>query len=336
MQVGVLGINHKSSELSLREKVAAACRRCLERLSCSTVLLSTCNRTEVYFSSACLPDTHSEILTELRRYVDAPFEHTLYSYFGGACFTHLALVTAGLDSAIIAESEIQRQVKTAYALASLSQQLPSVLHFLFQKSLKIGKAVRTALSCTQGGGTLEGAVYQACRHVLEKNPEGTVLFLGHSEINRRILDYLSRKGSLHFWLCTRAVHAAQELTLRYGVRVFGWDQLSSWPLAHLLICGTNHSQLVIVPAHLAAHRQTHTQLIIDLSVPRTVDPALARHPQISLLNIEELGSLVENKRTRHASELQQAEASIRAAVAQQVRLYEKRQRGRAWCAFHCA
>jgi len=139
MRIAVLGINHKSSDLELREQLARVVQRSLlgespiaEKLG--LVVLSTCNRTEIYFSQEDLAAAHTELLAHLRSEIPVPFEHKLYSYFGADCFTHLALVTAGLDSLIPCETEIQRQVKMAYAHGCLYRKLPSAVHFLFQKS----------------------------------------------------------------------------------------------------------------------------------------------------------------------------------------------------------
>ena len=119
MRIGVLGINHKSSELPVREMLARAClckfakqAEIAQELYC--VVLSTCNRTEIYFSADDLAVAHTLILSCLREEVPEPFEHKLYTYFGFDCFLHLAMVTSGLDSVILGESEIQRQVKIAY------------------------------------------------------------------------------------------------------------------------------------------------------------------------------------------------------------------------------
>ena len=113
-------------------------------------MLSTCHRTEIYFSALNLAEAHSEILQVLRREIALAFEHELYSYFGFDCFLHLGYVVSGLDSVIIAESEIQRQVKVAYEEVQWYYPLPSCLHFLFQKSLKIGKEKRGNILLSQG------------------------------------------------------------------------------------------------------------------------------------------------------------------------------------------
>ena len=111
MRVGVVGINHKLADLQLREMLAKACQKQFHPSNLfhgkhAFCLLSTCNRTEVYFSSEDLADTHSYLLNVLRSEVRVPFEHKLYSYFGYDCLSQAVRVTAGLDSAIIGETEI--------------------------------------------------------------------------------------------------------------------------------------------------------------------------------------------------------------------------------------
>src|SRR5262249_51645888 len=123
MRIGVVGINHKLADLKLRETLAKACQRRFgpgqsTHGSHTFILLSTCNRTEVYFSSEDLAQSHSYFLSILNQEVDEDFDQKLYSYFGKDCFLHLSRVTSGLDSAIVAETEIQGQVKSAYENAN--------------------------------------------------------------------------------------------------------------------------------------------------------------------------------------------------------------------------
>ena len=194
MHIGVLGINHKSAEIWTRELVSKACQKRLvcessvaEKFCC--VLLSTCHRTEIYFSAENLAEAHSELLNVLREEISIPFEHKIYSYFGLDCFTHLAHVTSGLDSVIIAESEIQRQVKVAYEGAQLHYRLPSCLHFLFQKCLKVGKEVRSKTILSQGQVTIAKILFNISSHLLKNLSELPVLFIGNSEINRKMISY---------------------------------------------------------------------------------------------------------------------------------------------------
>src|SRR5262249_9126270 len=139
MRVGVVGINHRLADLKLREMLAKACQRRFGPAYYTPgehtfVLLSTCNRTEVYFSSEELASTHTNLLKILRNDVNQEFDQKLYSFFGYDCFLHLSRVASGLDSASVLETEIQGQVKAAYENATDCISLPGDVHFLFQKS----------------------------------------------------------------------------------------------------------------------------------------------------------------------------------------------------------
>ncbi len=327
MRVGILGINYKSSDLVLHELLAKACQRRLrndsqEATHFSSVLLSTCNRTEVYFSAADLAEAHSEILNLLREEIACPFEHRVYSYFGSDCFMHLARVAAGLDSAIVAETEIQRQVKTAYAQAVFDHSLTSHMHFLFQKALKASKSIRSMFPLPRGTPSLEGVIFDECKHL--KNP--SVFFVGNSEINRKMISFFKRKGVEALTLCTRSVHSAQELQ----IDVCSWFSLDAWQKHDVVICGSNYPDYLIFPEQLDAGAKT--RFIFDLSMPRTVDPRMQRHPRIHLLNIEELGHLIAATRNHHLQGMQQAEVFLQQCISKQVELFHIKENKSFLCA----
>lgn len=248
MRIGVLGINHKSAEISTQEHISKACLKRLSRESLIAekyhcVILSTCNRTEIYFSADNLAEAHSEILNVLREEISIPFEHKLYSYFGFDCFLHLAYVTAGLDSVIIGESEIQRQVKVSYEQTLLHYSLPSCMHYLFQKCLKLGKEIRTHLPLTQNQVTISKLLFQIGEHFFTDFSDAPVLFIGNSEINRKVIAYFKRKGVHKITLCTRSLHSAQEMADKESIGLLPWENLSQWQEFSLVICGAQCSPL---------------------------------------------------------------------------------------------
>src|SRR3984885_11438474 len=194
MRIGVLGINFKSGEIHIREFVSQACQKKISRLTdvarkYACVVLTTCNRVEIFFSAPDLAEAHSELLHLLKEEIPIAFEHKLYSYFGCDCFMHLAQVTSGLDSAIVAESEIQRQVKLAYEQTLLYYPLPSSMHYLFQKSLKLGKEIRSSLSFSQPQVTIAKILFEISEQILKDLTDTPLLFIGNSEINRRTMAY---------------------------------------------------------------------------------------------------------------------------------------------------
>ncbi|MBY0529732.1 MAG: glutamyl-tRNA reductase [Rhabdochlamydiaceae bacterium] len=329
MRIGVLGINHKSSELVVRERLAKACGKKISseneiaaRLSC--VVLSTCNRTEIYFSAEDLAAAHSELLNLFRAEIKEPFEHMLYTYFGLDCFTHLALVTSGLDSVILAESEIQRQVKLAYQQTVADYRLPGCLHFLFQKCLKIGKQIRSSMTIPQGQTSLPSMVLQIGQWVFKELSQKKVLFVGNSEINRKIFSYLFAKGVRDLTLCTRSLSSAQEQKQAYGMKVIHFSQMLTWTSYDYIICGTNFSEYLILNEHLSTQEIVETKLILDLSVPRNVDPSISLHPRITLMNMEEVGHLIERKQLKDNVQIRVAENWVWRQVEKQVELFHRK------------
>lgn len=324
MRVGLLGINFKSSDLSLREEVARACALLFAADSAiathlSVVLLSTCNRTEIYFSGEDLSESHTQVLNLLRTEITRHFEHHLYAYFGVECFAHLCRVTSGLDSAIVAETEIQRQVKTAYSLAACDHILNKDIHYLFQKSLKVGKQIRTQYILPKGIPTLERLIYELSEKIAGST--FSVFFLGNSEINRKILTYLKSKKIEDLVLCTRGMHAAKEL----GIPLVDWNEREKWQTYDVVICGSNHREYAITPEQMG--QELKNRVIFDLGLPRNVDPRLAKHSELRLFNIEELGKMLVGRRHIHAQWIQEVEKFLRQQIETQVEVFQSRALG---------
>lgn len=327
MKIGVLGISYKSAEIHTQECISKACRKKLtsdsdlaERYHC--VILFTCNRTEIYFSADNLAEAHSALLHTLREEIDIPFEHKLYSYFGFDCFLHLAHVTAGLDSMIVAESEIQRQVKVSYEQTLLNYSLPSCMHYMFQKCLKIGKEIRSRLPLAQNQTSIAKILFQVSSHLFKDLSELPLLFIGNSEINRKVMAFFRRKGIGKMTLCTRSLHSAREMAEKEEMTLLSWENLSRWQEFPLVICGSNASQYIAsIPDSIFS-----TRLIFDLGVPRNVDPRLARHPQLTLFDMQKLSVLIEQEQEKNQYEISRAETIVLKGVQGYLEAYRSKQR----------
>lgn len=191
LQLGVLGIHFKTASLELREKISRRAEKLAEQLFFRSplIVLSTCNRTEIYFSGEDLSQVHSDLLEMFRLEREGSFAHPFYSYFGIDCFIHLCKVTAGLDSAIVAETEIQRQVKMAYGRAASSMLLSPQLHYVFQKALKVGKEARNELLGAISMPSLSSVIWQLSRQFFSDVFSQKVLFVGYSETNRQLMSF---------------------------------------------------------------------------------------------------------------------------------------------------
>lgn len=330
MQVGVIGINHKLADLKLREMLAKICQRRFGPGESAHhehhfVLLSTCNRTEVYFCSQDLAATHSYLLGILRHDVDEDYDQKLYSYFGHDCFLHLCRVTAGLDSAIVAETEIQGQVKSAYESAVEYHRLPYELHYLFQKALGIGKKVRAALPLKPGLPDIEHAIYTTGQHLFKDLRNTKILFVGASDINQKIMAYLKNKELEMISICNRTDETAQAIAEKFQIPAINWKEFGSWHCYDWIIFGTKAQNHLITQQEIPGQS---AKLIIDLSVPRNVDPALARHPNITLLNIDQLNRGLKIRKKHMNNALIKAEDMVSGSVAQHIKIFQEKEKHR--------
>lgn len=331
MRVGVLGLNHKLADLELRELLA---KNCQKRLSPENsmhgehcfVLLSTCNRTEIYFSSEDLALTHSYLLGILRQGVEEDFDQKLYSYFGQDCLQHLCRVTAGLDSAIVAETEIQGQVKSAYEQAQEYHRLPFALHYLFQKSLGIAKKVRGVLPQKPGLPDIGHAIFQTGQHLFDRYQEAKVFFIGASHINEKIISHLKSKSISNITLCNRSRDRGQDIAGKCGIAFVDWNEVANWHAYDWIILGTKAPKYLIEASQSSA--PISQKLIIDLSVPRNADPSLARHPLITLLNIDQINRRLNIRKKKLEHSLAAAEEKISHAINNQMKIFQEKEQNR--------
>ena len=321
MRVGVVGINHRQASLRLRELLAKTCQKWFGigrniLTNEKFVLLSTCNRTEIYFSSESLAETHSSILSIIRKEVSEDFDQRLYSFFGIDCFYHLSRVTAGLDSAIIWETEIQGQVKAAYESTTQAIPLTKDLHYLFQKGLKNGKLIRSRFQSSRGMPDLEHSLLQTARDFFEDIESNRVLFVGASAINLKILAFLKNKGIQNIALCNRTEKRGLFHAKRLNISFLPWDRLHQWQRFDWIIFGTKSPRHLLTSSFMP--KIMSPKLIIDLCVPRNVDPCMNKHPLISLSNIDQIHQTLKIRRQKISHLTKKAEDLLCSAVARQV------------------
>lgn len=263
MLVSVLGVSHEKTSLAKRENFILLCQREIQHLM-PHVFLSTCNRVEVYFQAAYFYLVDAFIF----KYKT---EYSIYVYEDKKCFEHLAAVTCGFKSAIFGETEIQGQVKKAYADA---QNLNFQMHYFFQKALTIGKTMRTLFS------------YHFCSwnfliiDLLKKKmnlKKDAILFVGSSSMNQHLIVTLSKQTD-KLYLTSRY---AQDIKKKPKLH-FLYETLENWPRYKAVVVATNAQHYLLTESVL----QKKTQLIIDLSVPRCVDPKLAN--TLELYNIDDV------------------------------------------------
>jgi len=310
MSIGVFGINYKQADVALREKLCSAFQRRFFLISPipHSVLIATCNRVELYFSGPQPSELHQNIISILRTEISEDFEQKCYSFFGRDCFWHLARVTAGLDSAIAAETEIQGQVKNAYEQAKNSYTLSSELHYLFQRALHVGKTTRSRYFQGKNLPDMEHAILHMA-HEFFADTLPPLLFIGASEINIKIARFLQRRNVCKLFFCNRTESKVEELKQELNISIVPWNMLETrWEEFHWIIAGAKSLQHLIRPRPCLHETK---RLLIDLAVPRNIHPKVAG----KLYNIDELQQLLVQRKTALEESLQQAEKFIALQVA---------------------
>ena len=321
-----LGISHKTAPLVLRERLALTEGRAVgvlgELLEADEVLeaasISTCNRTELYLLAADPVDAESEALSALARVAEIrPTELVahLYSLRGGDAAEHLFRVTAGLESMIIGEAEIQGQVKRAYELALVEDATGPVLNRLFRGALAAGKRARSETGISERALSVPQVAVELARRTLGELSERRVLVVGAGETAELTAKALAARGVDAVFVANRHYDRAIGLAERFGGRAVRFDELPEvLAEADIVVSSTSSPHHVIEADELRevmAAREGRSVLLMDLAVPRDIAPACRELPGVIVHDMDDLQTLVERNASGRESEATRAEAILR-------------------------
>jgi glutamyl-tRNA reductase len=331
MPVLALGISHRGAPIDLLERLAfgeedlaKAYRRArdLEGLE-EAVVLSTCNRVEVY---GAVSGYHAgflalkRLLLETRTVADEELSAPLYAHWERDAAEHLFSVAGGLDSMVVGETQIQAQVREALRVAQAEGSAGPVLTALFHAGSRAGRRIRSETSL----GAAPDALVELATNLAEERLGGldgrTVTVVGAGTMAGLVAKHVRRRGVGTIMVLNRSPERARSLGDRTDARVEGLEGLPrALSDADLIVSATGATGTVIHPEHLD-RPDPRPLVIVDLAVPRDVDPDVARHPAVTLIDIEGLRG--------HASAGDAAaEADARAIVDQEVKRFSARRRG---------
>ena len=300
MNLFCVGISHHTAKVETRERFAGdAETECVLRSSgcMEALLLTTCNRVEVYAASAALVSTE-EVARCLGRKIDMqPSEDapTFYRYEESECVKHLFRVASGLDSMVVGETEILGQAKKAYEAARASGAAGPYLHRLFQRAFRVAKQVRTHTEITRGAVSVGSVAVDLAQRIFGDLAQRKVLVLGAGETSERTARALVSRGVSDLRVSNRSIDRAQELASIVAGRAISFEQ---WPEqcreVDILITSTSSESFLLTREKLAPmlHERTDRPLfIIDIAVPRDVDPAVNEMEGVYLYDIDSLQSI---------------------------------------------
>jgi glutamyl-tRNA reductase len=326
----LVGFNHKVASISLRERLAFThdeVLRALETLQrdvleegCEVALISTCNRTEIIANS---PNTcHAE--QALRQFLGQKgdisseiLDEVLYVYHQADAARHLLRVSAGLDSLVVGENEIQGQVRMAFELAQQAETSGPVLNRLFRCAIRAGKAVRSDTEIGQTRLSVASVVVELAEQQLGDLNQKTALLIGAGKISTLAARELVCAGLQCVLVANRTFERAQKLVQNLGARYASavhFDQLAEkLAEADIVICSTGAPHIVLRVQDVAngmQQRADRPMMVADLAIPRDADPDIHELANVNLYAIDDLSAQVEEKHPLTAQAWAEAETIV--------------------------
>ncbi len=347
MPVFLLGVNHKTAPVEVRETLAVSSAqlpralRWLRRHSGmrEIAILSTCNRAEIYgVGTPAAADRLETLLHQfqtLNHHLPAPdLQKVLYRESENDVARHLFRVAASLDSLVLGESEILGQVKTAHSAAKNQGTLGETLDALFRRAIGCGKRARSETAIGRGALNVGSAAVELARGIFGPLAGHTGLILGAGKMSALTAQYLASSGARRIIVANRTYAHAQQLAESFAAHHPELSQAVRWEdfpkllqETDIVIASTRAPHLVLDAPTVAAAMKARRQrplFLIDIAVPRDIDPEAHRLPDVYLYDIDDLQAVVETNRAQRESEIAQVETIIETEVV----AWQKQQRTR--------
>ncbi|MDB6069028.1 MAG: glutamyl-tRNA reductase [Verrucomicrobiales bacterium] len=317
-----LGLSYARTPVEIRERVAVPGKDLPDALKSLTelehideaVIISTCNRMEIYASTPSPAAAAPHIDAWLRHRFDLPQDLEFFQHHREDTARHLFAVASGLDSMVLGETEIFGQIKDAYAAAHTAGTTARELNKLFQESFRVGKAVRNNTSIQRGSTSVGSVAVELAEKIFGDLRDSHVMLLGAGDMSRRCAQSLQSRGAKGIIVSNRSHDRAVELATEMNGRAIAFEE---WPAqtAHVdvIISSTAAPHTVIHPEQVLPalrRRRGRPLFIIDIAVPRDVDPRVHDIEGVYLYDIDALEALASETRQRREAEIIRCRAII--------------------------
>jgi glutamyl-tRNA reductase len=331
MEIVLVGLNHRTAPVEVREKVsftAEQTQRAAEELRArgileETLVLSTCNRSEVYgvppeSSHECAPGL-STFLSEFHSVRADVLGVSLYHHYDQEAVRHLFRVAAGLDSMLLGEAEILGQVREAYRFAHEHGATGPVLNRLFQGALEVGKRVRTETELGTRPMSVASAGVKLAEHIFGKLQGHKALVLGAGTISEQVVAHLRDRGVAQLHVMNRSRDRAEELAKQFGGEVVGWgDWDAALRAPDVVVSSVSAEEPVLqrdIVERAMAARGNRALFLMDLGVPRNIAPDVAELYNVYIYNTDDLSEIVQQNRSARENEIPKAQGIVDEHVA---------------------
>ena len=320
--IAVLGINHKTADIHIREsfyispkKVGPLAEEILQKTEIQEILIfSTCNRTEVYYySKARCHKTETRLIIEiLHEFLNCKQDHSdaFYSRKKSDAVKHVFRVTSGADSMLLGEDQIVSQVKEAYLLCTSLALTDAVLMRLFQKAFEVSKRVRSETNIQKGATSISYVAIDMCGDKFKNIKDKKILVIGAGEIARRALCHLKKKGCTNFIIANRTLDTAKQLAAENGGIAVEFEKFPDHlPGCDIIIAATNAGRHIITRQDILSYSgkpgYIH-QMLVDLSVPRNIEESAGDLENICLIGVDDLQTVTDKTAKLRTASLAQA------------------------------
>ncbi|MCL5105637.1 MAG: glutamyl-tRNA reductase [Armatimonadetes bacterium] len=331
MHLVVIGLNYKTAPVELREKLSISDGQLPEALQdlgarehiSECLILSTCNRTEVYAYTPAKTDDAvvTNWISEFFGVSPTDFTPHLYSQSGHKAIEHLFRVAAGVDSMVLGEAQILGQVKNAYAAASEAGSTGVMLNSLFQQAISVGKKARTETEIGRGAFSVGSVAVQLARSIFDELNGRTVLIIGAGEMGELTATHLRASGVGAMLVANRTYERAVELAQRVEGRAVKFEEMSSALRSADIVITSTGAQDPIITLQVASTtmhaRRGRPLFFIDIAVPRDVEPGVGNIDGVFVYDIDDLQSAVDADAKGRRVEM----AKVEEIVAQETEEY---------------
>ena len=343
MTLLVVGLNHKTAPVALREKLAFTERELPDALEAllgydeitQGVIVSTCNRTEIYTSVVTAPRGYKAIVAFLRAYKQLDeaeikrLSESLYARQGDAMIENLFRVASSLDSLVLGEAQILGQVRRAYQASECAGAVKEVFDRLFRKALEVGKKARSETEIGSQSVSVSTVAVKQAEQVFGTLAGREVLILGAGEMAELTLTYLREQGVGRVVVANRTLEHGQDLVARIGGQAIGLDALElELARADIVVSSIYAPGYVIDRAmmeRVSGARDGRPILIIDIALPRNVEPACNEAQGVYYHDLDNLGSIIDEHRHEREIEAAKAEELVQREVASFLLWLQQRQ-----------
>jgi len=326
MEIVLVGLNHRTAPVEVRERVsftAEQARRASEELRSKgileeTLVLSTCNRSEVY---GVPPETSRESAPGLSTFLSEfhsvrldVLGTSLYHHYDREAVRHLFRVAAGLDSMMLGEAEILGQVREAYRLAHEQGATGPVLNRLFQSALEVGKRVRAETELGARPMSVASAGVKLAERIFGKLHDRCALILGAGSVSEQVIAQLRDRGIARLFVMNRSKERADGLAKQYGGEVLPWGEWEkALPMPDVIVSSVAADEPVLrreIVERAMERRSNRSVFLMDLGLPRNVDATVGKLYNVYVYNMDDLTDIVAQNRQARENEIPKADSIV--------------------------